>query len=85
MRTEITEKVPADRLEFVKQQSYVEPPVYSTLVSPDGFVVEVSGETLVPSFLQRITVTVTSQDDSFTLDGYKVNRVPGVAPPVTTP
>lgn len=65
------------QVEFIKQQSYVEPPSYSTLSAPDGFKINVSGETLVPLRLQRITVQVTHSGRVYTLDAYKANRVPG--------
>jgi prepilin-type N-terminal cleavage/methylation domain-containing protein len=65
------------QVEFIKQQSYVEPPAYATLSPPVGFEIKVSGEILVPLRLQRITVEVTHSGRVYTLDAYKANRVPG--------
>jgi len=43
-----------------------------------GYSVEVSGHSLggayLPEEIQKITVTVTRGEDTFTLEGYKVNR-----------
>ena len=73
-------------VEYIKEQPFVDlpsPPLsdYRLIPTPAGFELSVTAVTLTAGYLQQITVTVLyASAESFSLDAYKVNRVPGVPP-----
>jgi prepilin-type N-terminal cleavage/methylation domain-containing protein len=77
------------QLEYIKSQPYVEPISYG-LVSPipSGYTVKVEGTVVNSGLLQHITVTVSYDDKSVVVSGYKLNRdalLPSVPPSSPAP
>jgi hypothetical protein len=68
-------------MEYVKEYPFTEPPSYPSMPAPEGYTIEAAGETVVDGYLQKITITVTYGERAIALEGYKSNRVPGVAEP----
>lgn len=71
------ENLARSQMEYIKGQDYSSSGSYDTITTPDGYSIAISASTIDSrdiSEIQKVTVTVSYNDDAVTVETYKVNR-----------